>query len=448
MLTLLKSTLKLLLIPILYVLGIITMFISAFKDAKWGLFLLILTVPQPNIWYKFHEYPFGKDFMDLLFISILAGIFIQRRGFAKTQNSTVIILYILVSFFALLNATVNFSLPLPVTSANPLLLDWKNYAQMIFLYFISLNILKEEDKQKQAILLISAVILLISVRSYRNFEGGASFHYDKRVGGPFEAVGLGPNHLGAFIADYSSLVLAFFIMEKERIKKYFYLATCAFSLHPLFFSYSRGAYLAAAAAFSFYGLVKKRVFLLVIVALIVSWQTILPVSVVDRIQMTETAEGELESSAAQRLQLWDHAIDLFQSNPVFGVGFNSFGFTMKEGELTDTHNFYLKTLCEQGIIGISLLALLLAKALLSGVRLFRTGTTTFQRTLGLGFTGTVIAMSVTNIFGDRWSYFVLGSYFWIIWGIVDRCILTSKQPAPAPGGHAEAHRTAPTGDNA
>jgi hypothetical protein len=30
------------------------------------------------------------------------------------------------------------------------------------------------------------------------------------------------------------------------------------------------------------------------------------------------------------------------------------------------------------------------------------------------------------MFGDRWSYFVLGDYFWITWGIVDRGILISE----------------------
>jgi hypothetical protein len=30
------------------------------------------------------------------------------------------------------------------------------------------------------------------------------------------------------------------------------------------------------------------------------------------------------------------------------------------------------------------------------------------------------------MFGDRWSYFVLGDYFWIIWGLVDRGILIAE----------------------
>lgn len=425
MLTLLKSYIKFLLIPFLYLGGIVTMLVTIFKDAKWGLFLLIMIIPQPNLWYKFHEYPFGKDFMDFLFISILLGIFIQRRGFVKTSNSFTIILFIILSYLSLINTSLHFSLPLPISGENELLLTWKNYAQMIFLYFFSLNILKEEDQQKQALMLMTAIILLISVRSFRNFSGGDAFHYDKRVGGPFEAVGLGPNHLGAFIADYSAMVLAFFIMERERLKKYFHLATCAFSLHPLFFSYSRGAYLAAAAVFGFYGLIKKRVFLIIIIALVISWQAVLPTSVVHRITMTENEEGELEASAAHRLDLWNHAFNQFTENPVFGIGFSGFGFTVEEGELTDTHNFYLKTLSEQGIIGISFLAVLILKAFLSGVRLYRKGATQFQRALGLGFMGTVIAMSITNIFGDRWSYFVLGSYFWIFWGMVDRSLLNS-----------------------
>jgi hypothetical protein len=29
------------------------------------------------------------------------------------------------------------------------------------------------------------------------------------------------------------------------------------------------------------------------------------------------------------------------------------------------------------------------------------------------------------MFGDRWSYYVLSTYFWIFWGLVDRALMTS-----------------------
>ncbi len=403
------------------------MIATIFKRVEWGLFLMIILIPQPNIWYQFFDYPMGKDFMDILFFAIFLGIIIQKKGFVWTQVSWVLILFVLTSYISLWNSSLRFSLPMPLSGENLLFIDWKNYAQMIFLYILALNAIKDEENQKTAILLMSIVILLISVRSYRNFTGGLSFQYDKRYGGPFETVGLGANHLGAFIAEYCAVLVSLFLFDKNKWKRLLFITTSLFSLHPLFFSYSRGAYAAALGMITFLGIVKKRVLLIGVAVILLTWTTVLPSSVVDRILMTETSSGELESSAAHRVNLWEHAYGLFKQRPVFGVGFGGFGFTVPEGELTDTHNFYMKTLSEQGIIGLILLLIILVIAMRSGWRLYRTGTTPFLQGLGFGFMGTTIACIIANAFGDRWSYFVLGGYFWILWGLVDRGILIAKE---------------------
>jgi O-antigen ligase len=175
--------------------------------------------------------------------------------------------------------------------------------------------------------------------------------------------------------------------------------------------------------------VKKRSLLILALVIFISWQTLLPPTVVERIEMTKTESGELEGSAAARFDLWSHAIDVFEKNPVFGVGFGGYKFTVPETfKFTDTHNLYLKTLSEQGIIGITLLLFIFLLALKSGQGLFRKGLTPFHRGLGFGFLGCVVAFIITNMFGDRWSYFVLGDYFWITWGLVDRAILMSDIP--------------------
>jgi putative inorganic carbon (HCO3(-)) transporter len=200
-----------------------------------------------------------------------------------------------------------------------------------------------------------------------------------------------------------------------------------FSIHPLFFSYSRGAYAAAAIALVFLGLVKNRKLLVLVTVIFVSWQTLLPVTVTERIAMTESPSGNLEASAAHRLELWEEAKDMFQENPFFGVGFGGFGLSVSSGEtLTDTHNFYMKMLSEQGIIGISLFLLILALAFRSGWQLYREGQTSFYKGLGLGLAGCIVAASVSNLFGDRWSYFVLGGYLFVFWGMVDRALLISR----------------------
>jgi O-antigen ligase len=270
------------------------------------------------------------------------------------------------------------------------------------------------------------------VREFRNFAEGESFSYERRSEGPFWIVRLGANHFGAFIAHYSSLLLGLFLVDKHKYRKWLYLAAVIVSGHPLLFAYSRGAYAAALAAVTVLGLIKKRALLVLVAVLIFTWQVLLPTTVVERIAMTESASGELEESAALRFGVWQHALRLFEENSIFGVGFNGFGLTLPEGaRLTDTHNFYMKTAAEQGMVGLTLLAAVLLFALSSGWRLYRRGESDFHRGLGLGFVGCVIAVAVSNVFGDRWSYFTLGGYFWVFWGLVDRALTLSREPIPA-----------------
>ncbi len=434
MLAAIKLFLKKLIVPIMYLGGFVISVLTAFKDVRYGYFLLVYMIPQPNFWYKFHGYPLGKDFMDIVYLSILIGMVVQKKSFIKTKNSNLLIVFILLSYFSLWNSSLRFNLPLPITLDNHLLFDWKNYAQAICLYFITLNIIKDEKNLKIVTNIMVFSVFFMAVRGYRNFSGGAAFTYEKRFGGPFEAVGLGANHFGAFIAHSMSQILGLALLDKEIKEKIFFMITFLLCLHPLFFSYSRGAYLGAAIGFIFLGIVKNRLLLVAVIVAFMSWQIILPVSVVDRIEMTRTENGEIESSAQGRLELWKQAADIFESNPVFGAGYGGYSLSIPSSErwisgnveLTDTHNYFIKIACEQGIIGLCILVAIFFKAFYSGWNLYNMGLSNFQKGLGLGFCALTISCFLTNMFGDRFSYFVLGGYFWIFWGLVDRAIILSQ----------------------
>lgn len=287
---------------------------------------------------------------------------------------------------------------------------------------------------------MASVIFFVMLREVRNFSEGSSFNYDNRAAGPFWIVGLGANHFGAFIAHYCTLLFGLYLVDKHRVRKWIYLGAAVLSIHPLFFAYSRGAYLATLVAIFVLGLLRARILLIALVVLAITWQFVLPTTVVERITMTQTSSGQLEDSAAHRLVLWQYAEKAFKDNPLFGIGFNTFGLTVPEGELTDTHNYYLKIAAEQGLIGLVVLSLILMRALWSGWRLFRTARSDFHRGLGLGFVASTVAMMSTNIFGDRWSYFILGSYYWIFWALVDRSRMLSEAASeqdstPEAGSH-------------
>lgn len=405
--------------PGLYFGGIITLLATMFKKAEYGFYLLIILIPQPNIWHKLSDYPRGKDFLDFLFMAIIIGIIIQKRGFSKASNRWIVLLFIAFSYASLIQASVTFGFAFPISSLNPSLYDWKNFTQMIALYLVASSLIKDEKGQRTTIVIMALVLLFISLRSYRNFYVSDIFNYDKRANGPFEAAGLGPNEFAAFIVDYLVFFLGVFLIDKKSRYRLLFLAAAIVSIHPLFFAYSRGAYLSALAVLCFYGVIKKRSLLIVVVLLLLTWTTVLPPTVVQRISMTESASGELDQSAAHRIVLWNKAISIFKENPIFGIGFNGFSYSVAKGELTDTHNFYIKTLSNQGLVGLGFLLFILLMAFRSGWLLFRRGCSSFYQSLGFGFMGCVLALTVNNFFGDRFSYFPLGSYFWILWGVVD-----------------------------
>ena len=423
------SLIRSIIVPVLYYGGILTCIPTIFRRAEWGFFLMIAMIPQPNIFYKFYDYPMGTKYLDMLFISVLIGIFVNKKKIVLTHNSILVGLLLVVSYLALWNSSSNFSLPAPITTRNELLVQWKSYAVMIFMYFLALNISKDEKQHKIMIMIMAAVVLFVSLQSLRSFTAGVTYADESRYAGPFEVVELNSNHFGAFIVSYCSLLLGLVLFDKNKWRRLLFLAAVVIGIHPLFFSYSRGAYAAALGVLCFFGVVKKRSLLVLALILFISWQTLLPSSVVDRIQMTKGGVRGPESSVAVRLDLWNHAVRLFERNPIFGTGFGGFELSLpKNAEFKDTHNLYLKILSEQGVIGLSLLLLVFFMALRSGQKLYRKAQTPFQKGLGFGFLGCTVAFIVTNMFGDRWSYFVLGDYFWIVWGLVDREILMSDVP--------------------
>ncbi len=130
------------------------------------------------------------------------------------------------------------------------------------------------------------------------------------------------------------------------------------------------------------------------------------------------------------------AYNIFKEKPFFGIGYGGYsltvgGRTIRDGDVLlpkqDVHSIYMRLLCEQGVIGFGFFLLILFRALRSGLQLFRISEQSFHKALGLGFMACVLAMAVSNLFGDRWSYFVLGGYFWISWGLVDRAILLQSR---------------------
>ncbi|MEI7447711.1 MAG: O-antigen ligase family protein, partial [Burkholderiales bacterium] len=414
--------------------------------AELPVFLFAVLSPLPTLWYPTHEFTFGKDTQDLLVAASLLGAMINKGGLQRTPQLGWILAIGVYTYLSLWNCALRFGLDAPVSQANPYLADWKNYVLLMLVYVAAYNAVRTEAQVRVLVTISVGVLLFMVQRELNSFVAGSSFSYGSRANGPFWIVGMNANHFGAFVAHFGAFALGLALMERQPLRRAFYLAAFVGSLYPLLFSYSRGAYVALLAAMTVYGLTRHRWMLGVVALLAIVWQGVLPESVVERITMTESEDGQLEESAAGRVEVWEHARMLFLQSPVFGIGLNGF-MTARAGEtLTDTHNYYLKVAAEQGVVGVALLFGLLISFLLSAWKLQRDARTPFARGLGYGGVGMMIAAMATNAFGDRFSQLALGSTLFLMMAAIERMRTIEAAATDAPrsrrGAGAAASRSA------
>jgi len=239
----------------------------------------------------------------------------------------------------------------------------------------------------------------------------------------------GVNGLAAFQAQFASALLSLAAFERKKLLLCGYVGLAVFSIICLMYSLSRGGYAAFLAGWLFIGLTKNRKLLVLLAAFLVFWTGVAPNAVRERVTMTYKTNGNLEPSAETRMTLWNDALQVVQSNPLFGTGFNTYAYMGRIGSYQDTHNIYLKVMVETGVIGLLLFLALLRGLFKLGWMLFREGGDPFLRSLGLALAGWMVCTAVANLFGDRWTYLQVNGYLWVLAGCVCRGLVLPASEA-------------------
>ena len=426
---------------ILYVLCILFCVLTIAKDRKIGFYYLLFLLPFTYSLVKIHKYPLGNQILDALLLSIVIATFLQYKGKIRSTNFTPILLHIVIVVFAFL---VGFLFEGPYDMGDfhhyyrlELL---KNYMTMPLLYWLTLGVLQEQHNDFHArtmVLFMLFVVLIVDWRFWDSFKwrsGGEHFSEDVRM----NAFGsLGANHLGAFAVEYAAIAMGLLLYYKNIKARIFLLLMIAASIYVAFFTYSRGAYLAIGVLFIFFCFFQKKLIIpIIIIALMGSAAiSLLPTSVVERMTMTKTESGEVESSAGSRLVLWAQGGEIFTKNPIIGIGYQMVPSYINYDGLRNLHNYILQVLVETGIIGFCIFNYLLYSIFRSGWRLYKRSSDSFHEGLGLGFCGCIIASIITNLFGDRWSFIQMQGYLWVFWAICDS-IQTRLTQQPVQSNHS------------
>ena len=415
---------------IIYGSSFLVILISLFKPAIGVLFLFPL-LPYQVIFEKIKHLPMGNNVNDFIILSVLLGTFINGKkgkqfSEEKTEIEVPIVLICLSTFIGVLIA-LSQSGGLSAQSGT-YIADWKNYMLLPLIWFLTFKNIENKKTFNLMLLILMIGILGAAYYFYTNLQWLNTWHYSNRTRTMMEGlfVYLGPNHYGAFYANFVFIAFGLFFYEKKLLRKGCLIGIICLTIYSLVYTYSRGAYIALIAGFLLLGAIKERKLLILLALFLIFWRALVPISVVERVDMTHQEDGELEDSAAIRIGLWQAATRMFTESPLIGRGFNTFQYTFKGEVWKDTHNYYLKVLVELGILGLISFIMFLIAAFKVGWKLYSEAPDGIFKGLGLGFFLCVLSVAITNFFGDRWTFLSLGSYFWIFLGLVSRARIMVK----------------------
>lgn len=406
----------------LYVGAVLALLLSLFWRPQAGLYFLVPLLPLQTVRYRLLDYPLGNKLVDIILLGVVLGA--AFRGgfrFAKTPMNKLLLVFGVFCYVQLWlgSFTLNSALPLAIT--DPRFSNWKNYMVLFILFAVIAGVIKDVKQIKILVLLMCISVFLVDKGFYSNMSGRdlSHFSYEVRDGGPLGYAGV--NGVATFEAEFMLFLLGLMAFEQRKLRKLAMWGLFLFSGYSLMYSFSREAYAGILVGALFLGVLKQRWVLVTLIAFLLSWQSLVPTSVRERVLMTyDKSDGQLDSSAEDRVRLWDDAMDLVRANPALGTGFDTYEWMHRVSIYTDTHNYFLKVLVETGAVGLLFFLALLAKMARLGLRLFRTAKDPFLRSLGLGFSLVMACVFVVNFFGDRWLYLEVNGFLWVTLACVVR----------------------------
>lgn len=313
----------------------------------------------------------------------------------------------------------------------------KRWLDPIFACLLAFRITKQEDRK----FVLACVLLGYLLVGAQGLRHGLDYGDKVRIGGLFDQ----PNDLGAFLAMYAPLALVSALFMTTGWLRCALLGGIGVCSWALLYTQSRAALLALPVGILTILFRAGRQGLGsigVLCVLLVWWfPEILPEQATARFESTYVddnalpgSSGQLEDSAASRMDIWTGAVEMISEHP-FGVGFAQFQLMIEKyvkfrNEARDAHNFYLLVCAELGVLGLLVLLCLVWKILTISWAVSQRSEDDFIKRLGLGVLATVLVTMLVNVFGSRMMTLQVATPFWVLAAITVRaydCQLAAEQ---------------------
>ena len=401
-------------IPMVAYLGFWVMcLVSLGGKPLYGFYYMIPFLPYRTLRDHFLDYPLGANALTILIFAVIIGAITHGKRLPKSKLYTTWLVFGIYLYLSMWLGVALSNAPAPLWLSDLNFVTWKDY-MIIPLIFVAAGLVIEDRKAVRTVVLLTAITVAFIDRSSlleSMSRTWTSFDEDKRSGGP---LGFGSNQTAAFLVQFAMFFWGFVqFMKRWKVKLAGYLLA-AITILAAMYTFSRAGYLAILLGVLVLGILKDRKLLLVLGVFLLIWQSVVPAAVRERVNMTQNANGQLEASAQERVDLWENAEQAFLRSPLIGNGYATFQLGEHVANLKDTHNWYVKVLVETGLIGFIMALLLLLQMLALSYRLFKRASDPLYRGLGLGLFLAVCACIVANCFGDRWTYVEITALLWVL----------------------------------
>jgi putative inorganic carbon (HCO3(-)) transporter len=403
----------------------------------------IFMLPLEYYQEKLPKGPTGINYRTLTLIVLTAGwlLYRARRGkvpFLKSPLNPIVFSYLFIILFGVFLASFSYPQIAPVWDPGGPTFKWfLGLLNGIIIFWASAAMIDSHKRMRWALLAMLASAPIVFRAFYNDFASVRGWHFqnDMRAASPF--VSVGSNELGAFLVAGAMVMFVYIFVRQRWWERLGFIVGFSWYTYCIMYSYSRGTQLAFGAALAFLAVLRHRWLLVIMVGAVATMNAWVPVSVRERWEKTTTETGELESSAESRKEYWALAMDLYTSSPLFGHGVGTFKIINPAG--MDTHNLYMRTLAEQGTIGIVVLCLIWFHILRMCFAVWRGAPDSNDRQLALGVAAATLALMICNFFGDRFTYIMLIGQYWMLAGIVARLYARQMgwEPLAEPGEGSE-----------
>lgn len=394
--------------------------------------LVYLLALYPAVDYIFRNFIMGGRFggiWDEALLALLLLFILFRRLVLNIKIRVTELDFPIMFFFTVLLVLFTVKSPDPIVAID----GFRLLFQYILWYFLAVQLIDDEKDMKRMLNAALSLLFFVGLHACYQYVArvpmlGNWVDSTEAVTTRAYSIMFSPNLLGSFFTLFLPLSFAVLIVAKSNLYRIYALAAFGAGSLGLIFTLSRGAWIAAfLGLLLFLLLTYKRILLPIIVA--AGTGVVAVPKLADRFFRLFTPDYIEKSSVGGRIFRFQAGLNKLAEDPVFGVGMGRYGGAVAMNyNLSPFYmdNYYMKTLVELGIVGLSSMVLFYLVTLILLIRKIGAIQQKNMQILMYGLLSGMMGVLIHNFMENIFESQAMVSLFWVFAAMIMACPVGSS----------------------